>query len=768
MKKIFRILAICLLILGNGAVVTPAVAATPMTQAQKDKAKAQAQREKEKAKAAKEKEKAKAKAAKEKEKAQAQKEKAQAQKEKDKAKAQQQKEKAQQQKEKEQAKAQSQKEKEQAKPAASSTSKPANTTATKPKPSEEETYQKKVAEVEKYNAKVAAYMSRDIAHRIGVWGQVGYSALFPSKFNYEPENEIGFQSSAIGGVGGGVGLGYQLRYKRFLFTTGAEIEFFTSANRIFGESEDNSLLTRTFGMQPYADKMTYQYRFTDMVDHIMTGFVQIPVLAGMEFWQNRMYFLAGAKLGLNVIGTSVVNTQLTTKITDKELVMPLEDMYTHSLVTDQAFKSDVAQAKLGFNLGLSAEIGVNLETLIKKKEEKPRSKNEPKKFSDWLRYRIGLFAEYGVLNVLKPSALGNNDMPADFANVLKGGDPVKNLSYTSSLMTSSAASAKLNPFLVGVKVAVFYELPRKQMKPMRMPTEPTPRIVARVLNTDDGNGVAGTKVTLTNADGKSTASTTNSSGYIVTRRARGEYEVQAEKPGFYPSETIHYTHKRDLADTLTIRLRPEPKPVVYTLCGYAYAGDTRRPIAATVRVGDAEDKRDLYEGEAADDGLFVTELLGGQYVAHLRYPGYMPLDDTVRFEKDTLRFYLTKIKEGIRVKINNLFFATNKTYILPASAQAMEDLATFLSENEGVTIRITGHTDNVGTDEANQKLSEGRANAVKKELIKRGIDPERLEAEGKGESEPVADNDTEEGRQLNRRVEFTITSTNGADIQQVK
>ena len=98
----------------------------------------------------------------------------------------------------------------------------------------------------------------------------------------------------------------------------------------------------------------------------------------------------------------------------------------------------------------------------------------------------------------------------------------------------------------------------------------------------------------------------------------------------------------------------------------------------------------------------------------------------------------------------------------------MEDLATFLNENEGVTIRITGHTDNVGTDEANQKLSEGRANAVKKELIRRGVDPDRMEAEGKGESEPVATNDTEEGRQLNRRVEFTITSTNGADIQQIK
>ena len=124
-------------------------------------------------------------------------------------------------------------------------------------------------------------------------------------------------------------------------------------------------------------------------------------------------------------------------------------------------------------------------------------------------------------------------------------------------------------------------------------------------------------------------------------------------------------------------------------------------------------------------------------------------------------------KKGIKVKIENLFFATNKTYILPQSEQAMADLAEFLLLNPSVTIHITGHTDAVGSDEANQILSEGRANAVRADLIKRGVAPERMTAEGKGEREFVADNDTEEGRQLNRRVEFVITGTDGEDIEQV-
>jgi len=106
--------------------------------------------------------------------------------------------------------------------------------------------------------------------------------------------------------------------------------------------------------------------------------------------------------------------------------------------------------------------------------------------------------------------------------------------------------------------------------------------------------------------------------------------------------------------------------------------------------------------------------------------------------------------------VKNLFFATNKTRILPTSEGALQDLYMYLARNPQVRIRIIGHTDNVGKDEANQKLSEGRAEAVKKDLIERGLTPDRLESEGRGESQPIDTNDTEEGRQNNRRVEIEI------------
>ena len=180
------------------------------------------------------------------------------------------------------------------------------------------------------------------------------------------------------------------------------------------------------------------------------------------------------------------------------------------------------------------------------------------------------------------------------------------------------------------------------------------------------------------------------------------------------------------------------------------------------------DGNELYAGQAADDGLFVTDIKSGQYLARLNATGYMPKDDTLSFVKDTLILTMQHIVEGKKVVMRNMFFATNKTKILPESEPELESLAQFLNDNPTVSIRIIGHTDAVGTDQANQVLSEGRANAVRDDLIMRGIDGNRVEAEGRGESEPIATNDTEEGRALNRRVEFMITDTGGKDIQQVK
>jgi outer membrane protein OmpA-like peptidoglycan-associated protein len=103
-------------------------------------------------------------------------------------------------------------------------------------------------------------------------------------------------------------------------------------------------------------------------------------------------------------------------------------------------------------------------------------------------------------------------------------------------------------------------------------------------------------------------------------------------------------------------------------------------------------------------------------------------------------------------------FETNKAVLLPQSEPLLNEVADVLKEHAEIEeVRVEGHTDSQGGDKANMKLSDARAKTVRDYLIGKGIDGGRLVAKGFGEPKPVADNNTEEGRFKNRRVEFEIT-----------
>lgn len=625
-------------------------------------------------------------------------------------------------------------------------------------------YEEKVAAVERENKKITAYMNRDIAHRIGIYGQAGYSSFFtksgkPATYNYD------FNQKSLGWVGGGGGLSYQLRYKQFLFTTGAELEVYTSMNKLFSEED---YIQRAYLMDPYAS-MTYNYRFDGVRDYLEGGYIQLPILMGMELKNAPIFWQVGAKVGYSLLGTSQVGGKATTTITDEELISDLGQQMSHVLFSDQAFESATAKITHGLNVAATAEFGMTFDQWTKPTVKNTRRMTAGQRFAQQLRLRLSVFAEYGVLNTYDARNIkdGAEDLPMTKLtgiSALAMKDMATNT--RSSMNTTTMEGGKNNPFLVGVKFAMYYEIPRKQKKLLPMPKEPMPLMMVKTVNEETGKPVGGSRVSF-EAD-KVTEKTTNSKGFAQLRMPKGEYAVSATKVGFYPSDTVSVKLSREAEDTLLIRMRPEPKPIIYTLCAYVYNKDTEEPIAANVRVLNPSNRRMLYRGESADDGLVVTDLLAGNYTILASAKGYMDAEDSVAFVQDTLKLYLTPIKLGIKVRIDNLFFATNKTIILPESEQALSDLAQFLMDNPTVEIRITGHTDAIGSDRANQILSEGRANSVRRDLMVRGVDGTRIKAEGKGESEPVATNDTEEGRQLNRRVEFVITATGGEDIQQIK
>lgn len=126
--------------------------------------------------------------------------------------------------------------------------------------------------------------------------------------------------------------------------------------------------------------------------------------------------------------------------------------------------------------------------------------------------------------------------------------------------------------------------------------------------------------------------------------------------------------------------------------------------------------------------------------------------------KITSNFQMDRIDVGAKMVLNNIFFETNKATIKEESAAELERVAKLLKENPTIRLEISGHTDNVGSYRANQRLSEARAKSVVDYLVEQGVASGRLEYKGYSFNQPIADNNTAEGRAKNRRVEFKVLS----------
>ncbi len=117
------------------------------------------------------------------------------------------------------------------------------------------------------------------------------------------------------------------------------------------------------------------------------------------------------------------------------------------------------------------------------------------------------------------------------------------------------------------------------------------------------------------------------------------------------------------------------------------------------------------------------------------------------------------VRNGDNITLNmpgNVTFATNSADLSPAFFNVLNSVGKVLAEYEQTVVEVAGHTDSTGTDSYNQGLSERRANSVSAYLQGRGVIPQRLITLGMGEARPIADNGTESGRQINRRVEITM------------
>jgi len=157
----------------------------------------------------------------------------------------------------------------------------------------------------------------------------------------------------------------------------------------------------------------------------------------------------------------------------------------------------------------------------------------------------------------------------------------------------------------------------------------------------------------------------------------------------------------------------------------------------------------------------IQNLKAGSYTYHVSDQNNCHSEGTIVFKepvlpKDSFTEGLRNIEEGGALILNNIFFETAKSTLLPTSFEELDKVVDFLEEGTVSLIEISGHTDDVGSDKLNQILSQKRAESVVKYLVSKGIDSQRIKGVGYGESKFLDTNKTELGRSKNRRVEFLV------------
>ena len=218
-------------------------------------------------------------------------------------------------------------------------------------------------------------------------------------------------------------------------------------------------------------------------------------------------------------------------------------------------------------------------------------------------------------------------------------------------------------------------------------------------------------------------------------------------------------------DFWQVELPEEVKPIeVATLRGVVRDANTGQALVAEVAIVDLSSgqtvSRTISEGETG----FVIALPGlGSYSFEASAEGH--LYGMTTYEQGGgmdlnrspfVQIELMPIEVGQTFKLEAIQFESGLSKFSENYQAGCERLALWMTDNPGVNIRIVGHTDNVGSVPFNMALSQDRASAVERFLTERGVDAERIETQGDGPSNPVADNETEEGRALNRRVEVVI------------
>ncbi|OFY85901.1 MAG: hypothetical protein A3F72_08185 [Bacteroidetes bacterium RIFCSPLOWO2_12_FULL_35_15] len=240
------------------------------------------------------------------------------------------------------------------------------------------------------------------------------------------------------------------------------------------------------------------------------------------------------------------------------------------------------------------------------------------------------------------------------------------------------------------------------------------------------------------------------------------------KTAYYssPAQKENFGKKDIYEINFTYLKKKKNEPRLTLFKGVVIDYDSFETLGADMEITD-NDKNEIIAIVKSNSisGKFLVSLPAGKnYGIAVKREGYLfysenfNIPDTATYKVIDKHIPLQKLSVGNKITLKNIFYDYDKTSLRTESYVELTNLLNLLQNNPNLTIEIGGHTDNRGSAIYNKSLSEGRAHAVVSYLISKGIEVDRLRFVGYGFQFPIATNDTEEGRQLNRRVEFKVIS----------
>ncbi|MFN6092912.1 MAG: OmpA family protein, partial [Bacteroidota bacterium] len=233
-------------------------------------------------------------------------------------------------------------------------------------------------------------------------------------------------------------------------------------------------------------------------------------------------------------------------------------------------------------------------------------------------------------------------------------------------------------------------------------------------------------------------------------------------------ETAYFsknTNGYSTEDLYSFNLPPHLRPDFVARIEGKIKNSENKPISTIIHWEDLESNKVIgtSKTDPVDGSYFIVLPMGKNYGYFIEDSSYFPISQNLDLRKEKNAVEVSKdivgitfndmIEKSIAVPMNNLFFDYNKYNLLPSSKPELVRLASIIKKYN-LKIEIAGHTDDVGDDKSNVTLSEKRANAVREFLIGQGCSSSLLQTVGYGESRPIVDNDTDENRAKNRRVEL--------------